>query len=198
MRSPTKPLAKQPTAMPALKAALPIQLLRARESVMAWFRPHLREHKLTDHHWRVLRVLAENDGLEMQELSKACEVQPPSLSRIMPKLDEQGLIRRETDATDQRRIVAWLTPAGKRLVDTVSVGSTAIYSALIDAVGRDRLQEIQEALDELVTALDTARPGRRHEPDNHQASPMQESGARASGRPPATRRRCRCAARQVP
>lgn len=126
---------------------------------MAWFRPHLREHKLTDHQWRVLRALAENEALEMQELSLTCEVQPPSLSRIMPKLDEQGLIKRENDPCDQRRIVARLTPAGRRLVDKVSKGSTAIYGNLLEAVGAERLQEIQDALAELVTRLDAARAG---------------------------------------
>lgn len=143
--------------LPPVNAALPIQLLRARESVMAWFRPHLREHGVTDHQWRILRALAEASSLEMQELSVICEVQPPSLSRIMPKLEQEGLIARENDPGDQRRVVASLTPNGRRLVDTVSQGSAAIYRDLLDTMGDDTIEELQAALAHLVATLDRAR-----------------------------------------
>lgn len=145
--------------LPPVNAALPILLLRARESVMAWFRPHLRAHGVTDHQWRVLRALAEAGCLEMQELSAACEVQAPSLSRIMPRLVEQGLIDRENDPGDQRRVLARLTRKGERLVGTVSEGSAAIYRDLLGVVGPDRLQAVQTALKELIATLDGARTG---------------------------------------
>ena len=151
--------ALRPVPLPPVNAALPIQLLRARESVMAWFRPHLREHGVTDHQWRILRALAEASSLEMQELSVQCEVQPPSLSRIMPKLEAQGLIQRDSDPGDQRRIVARLTAKGRRLVDTVSEGSAVIYRDLLDALGGDTLEELQSALANLVATLDAARLG---------------------------------------
>lgn len=146
-------------ALPPVNAALPILLLRARESVMAWFRPHLREHGVTDHQWRVLRALAEAGCLEMRELSAACEVQAPSLSRIMPKLVEQGLIDRDNDPSDQRRVLARLTRKGERLVATVSDGSAAIYRDLLAVMGHDRLQALQAALMELIATLDSARTG---------------------------------------
>lgn len=124
---------------------------------MAWFRPHLREHGLTDHQWRVLRALEEADNLEMQELSVACEVVPPSLSRIMPKLVEQGLVQREYDPGDQRRILASLTPSGRQLVNQISQGSAAIYMTLLQAAGEERLSKLQTALAELIAVLDAAR-----------------------------------------
>ncbi len=165
--------------MPPVSAALPIQLLRARESVMAWFRPHLREHGLTDHQWRVLRALAEADVLEMQELSELCEVQPPSLSRIMPKLVEQKLIQRKNDPDDQRRILAKLTDAGRRLVETVSEGSAEIYQALLETVGPDRLNDLQSGLDELIATLDRARQarGEARERASSQVARLREIGA---------------------
>lgn len=176
-RARRKPDSLPREVLPPINAALPILLLRARESVMAWFRPHLREHGVTDHQWRVLRALAEAGSLEMQELSAACEVQAPSLSRIMPKLVEQGLVSRENDPADQRRVVARVTPRGEELIATVSEGSAAIYRALLDVVGQDRLNGIQRALTDLVETLDRARPSQ---------AVSGQTGSAAPARPHAT------------
>ena len=39
------------------RRSLPIALLRAREAVMAYFRPHHRKGGITEQQWRVIRVL---------------------------------------------------------------------------------------------------------------------------------------------
>ncbi len=41
--------------------SLPIALLRARESLMARFRPMLAAHGFTEQQWRVLRIVGEVD-----------------------------------------------------------------------------------------------------------------------------------------
>jgi len=161
MRTPKSKAARGDKTLPSLQAALPIQLLRARESVMAWFRPHLQAYSLTDHQWRVLRALDEAEALEMQELSTACQVHPPSLSRMIPKLIELDLIRREADPKDQRRMMTRLTPAGQALVTEVSKGSADIYLRITEAMGTVKLQALQADLVELIDRLDDAQSSRR-------------------------------------
>src|ERR1700748_2127679 len=102
------------------KQALPVMLMKAREGVMRRFRPHLRSHGLTDQQWRILRALAEEDRIELLELSHRCLIQPPSLSRTVPALTERGLVQREDHPTDRRRALISLTDDGRELFQLMS------------------------------------------------------------------------------
>ena len=77
--------------------SLPMSLMRARESVMKEFVPHLREHDLTPQQWRVIRALEEQESPDMSELSERCFLLKPSLSRIVQTLEGKDLIKLSSD-----------------------------------------------------------------------------------------------------
>jgi homoprotocatechuate degradation regulator HpaR len=128
--------------------------MRAREGVMQRFRPHLRNHDITEQQWRILRVLAEQTTADMLELSTRCCIHPPSLSRTVPLLATRGLVKRSTDANDQRRIFVTLTREGKALFKTMSSESARIYEELEAEIGPTRLAKIYRMLDELIAIAD--------------------------------------------
>lgn len=141
---------------------LPIQLVRARDVVMQRFRPHLNARGLTDPQWRVLRALMESDAMEVGELAGRCCIHPASLSRILPRLEEQGLAQRSVRAEDKRRLTVTITSHGRKLVQTVVPDSEAVYGEIMRKLGPKRLAEMHRLLDEMITALDERRPaGRR-------------------------------------
>jgi homoprotocatechuate degradation regulator HpaR len=133
--------------------SLPMQLMRAREAVMQRFRPHLRAHGVTDQQWRIIRVLVEVDGLEILELGHRCCIHPASLSRILPKLEADGLVARRVNAADQRRIIVSIAPRGRRLFETVAPESVRIYAAITRELGPERLDQLYRALDEMIAVL---------------------------------------------
>jgi homoprotocatechuate degradation regulator HpaR len=104
-----------------------MELLRAREAAMSRFRPVLREHGLTEQQWRVVRVLAEHDGIDASEVAARSFLLAPSLTRILQFLEKEGLVRRRLDSNDQRRSVLTLTKKGRKIFG--SVGRTS-YSPL--------------------------------------------------------------------
>ncbi|EBU8132120.1 homoprotocatechuate degradation operon regulator HpaR, partial [Salmonella enterica subsp. enterica serovar Java] len=67
----------EPALFRDLRHALPIALLRARETVMAQFRPMLARHDLTEQQWRVIRALAEHGQIDASELSARAFVLAP-------------------------------------------------------------------------------------------------------------------------
>ncbi len=141
------------------RRALPIQLLRAREVVMARFRPFLAAHEVTEQQWRVLRVLSEvgpEGGLDATELAARACILAPSLSRIGHALERRGLILRERDRSDGRRLLVSITPDGRRLIEAARPGSEAIYAELEQRFGPRRMTALLELLDELI-ALDAPR-----------------------------------------
>src|SRR5437762_11711484 len=106
--------------------SLPMQLMRAREAVMQRFRPHLRAHGVTDQQWRIIRALIEVDELEILDLSARCCIHAASLSRILPKLEADGILTRRVNEADQRRIIVAIAAHGKRLFDTIAPHSEEI------------------------------------------------------------------------
>ena len=134
--------------------SLPMALLRAREAVMRKFTPALREHGLSAQQWRVIRVLVEEDALDASEVAERCALLMPSLSRILQNLHRRGLIARQVDRGDQRRTLISITPAGRRLFETLSPLNEARYAYITERFGYGKLELLYELLDELVAKLD--------------------------------------------
>jgi homoprotocatechuate degradation regulator HpaR len=129
--------------------SLPMALLRAREAVMRHFRASLRAHDLTEQQWRVLRALSSVGEIEIADLARSTFLLGPSLSRILRDLEPRGLIRRRTPASDQRRSLIAIAPAGLALMEIIAPQSEAIYAEITRRFGAERLAQLQDMLRDL-------------------------------------------------
>ena len=136
--------------------SLPMALLQARESAMRRFRPMLRRHGLTEQQWRVIRGLAEVDGLEVSELAERCMLLAPSLTRILQFLENKRYVKRTRVESDQRRSIVSLTREGRRLFEEVAPDSEACYAEIEQAFGKDGLDQLYEQLRRMYVALESA------------------------------------------
>src|SRR5690242_13981697 len=134
--------------------SLPMALLRTREAVMRLFRPGLRRHGVTEQQWRVLRALAHSGPLEVTELAEATFLLAPSLSRILPDLEQRQLISRRQVDTDLRRCVVSLEPKGLRLIGTHAPYSEQMYAQIARRFGPERISELLGLLQELERSLE--------------------------------------------
>lgn len=134
--------------------SLPMALLQAREAVMNRFRPMLRAHGVTEQQWRVLRALSDGESPEAGELARRCCLLTPSLTRIVRTLNQQGLLVRQIDTRDLRRVRLSISDKGRRLIADVAPHSEAHYAAITARFGEDNLQDLYDKLAALVEALD--------------------------------------------
>ncbi|MBX2823867.1 MAG: homoprotocatechuate degradation operon regulator HpaR [Gammaproteobacteria bacterium] len=134
------------SGLPGIEDSLPIMLLRTREAVMQRFRPHLANHGVTEQQWRVLRALAEHSTLDAGQLAELCCILPPSLSRILSTLEQQGLIKRLPAETDLRRVVISLKPKGRQLFNKMQPESMRIYASIQEDLGGASIDELLEQL----------------------------------------------------
>ena len=132
-----------------MRRALPIALLRAREAVVARYRPLLRANDLTEQQWRVMLALQGESSLDATALSETTCVHPPSLTRIIKGLAERGLISRERDRGDARKIMLALTPAGLELICKLMPDTENAYTQLESRYGRKRIEDLLALLQEL-------------------------------------------------
>jgi homoprotocatechuate degradation regulator HpaR len=136
--------------------SLPMELLKAREAAMSRFRPMLRRHGLTEQQWRVIRALAAYQDIDASELAKRSFLLAPSLTRILQFLEREKLVKRSSDANDQRRSVFVLTGKGRRLYDEAGPDSEHLYSEIEEQFGTDKLENLYALLAEFYTALSRA------------------------------------------
>jgi homoprotocatechuate degradation regulator HpaR len=138
--------------------------LRAREAVMQLFRPHLHALGLTDQQGRILRVLAERKRIEMRELSAQTCIHPASLSRMIPRMDARGIVRRSRDQADARRVMVAITARGLALFRVIAPESIAIYAGVAAAIGATRMRALHRSLDALIVLAPDAAADARVRP----------------------------------
>lgn len=146
-------IAERTLPMRPFSESLPMALLRSREAVMRLFRPGLRKHGVTEQQWRILRALAHSGPMEVTELAEATFLLAPSLSRILPDLEERGLIERRQVDTDLRRSVVRLDPKGLRLIAAHAPYSEEMYAKIARRFGTERANQLLALLQELEAAV---------------------------------------------
>jgi DNA-binding MarR family transcriptional regulator len=65
---------------------------------------------------RVLRLIADNDGLNQKELAELMDVRSASMSEILTKLEQSGIIAREKDESDKRVTRLYLSEEGRQVL----------------------------------------------------------------------------------
>ncbi len=135
---------------------LPQLMLQAREALMTQFRPLLNENGLTEQQWRVLRALLINGPLEPRQLCVACQISSPSITGVLVRMEEAGLVERKRMRSDQRRLEVSATARAKQLGKRLFPAIDAQYTHIEERVGADALGHVYDVLDTLLGALGTA------------------------------------------
>jgi DNA-binding MarR family transcriptional regulator len=119
-----------------------VRLLRAYLDAVALTEPlqtsiwHAAE--LTLAQVRVLRRLAKQSQ-SLGQLGTDLALAPPSMTRLVDRLEERGLITRRRNDEDRRKVVATLTDDGRRLVTAIPfLERTAIRVAVERMKASDR------------------------------------------------------------
>jgi MarR family transcriptional regulator, transcriptional regulator for hemolysin len=91
---------------------------------------------ITRAQWAVLVRLDRHEGLNQSELAETLDLQPITLTRLLDKLSDSGLIERRPDPEDRRAKRLFLTPAARPLLERLGVlGEETMASALAGVDG---------------------------------------------------------------
>src|SRR6516162_11757195 len=86
---------------------------------------------ITRAQWAVLVRLDRHEGLNQSELAETLDLQPITLTRLLDKLSDSGLIERRPDPGDRRAKHLFLTSAARPLLEQLaSLGEDTMASAL--------------------------------------------------------------------
>ncbi len=90
-----------------------------------------------------LRLVARFPGLPAGRLARLLHLHPSTVSGLVKRLADRGLILRSSDGPDRRRALLRVTPAG---IELLSLSHPTIESALLSALGRVPPRQVDAAL----------------------------------------------------
>ncbi|MDZ5602863.1 homoprotocatechuate degradation operon regulator HpaR [Pseudomonas sp. RP23018S] len=131
------------------RPSLTLTLLQAREATMAFFRPALNAHDLTEQQWRVIRILRQQGELESHRLAELACILKPSMSGVLKRLERDGIVARRKSAEDQRRVFINLTVKGQQVFLAMSEEMGRNYASIQQQFGEEKLQHLMQLLDEM-------------------------------------------------
>ena len=95
---------------------------------------------------KILAILAGEGSLSQKQVQEMLHIQPGSMSEIVTKLENKGLLTR-TRGEDRRGNILTITDAGRRAAQTGGSGSDDLFSAL----SADQQQQLRSLLQVLLT-----------------------------------------------
>lgn len=106
-----------------------------------------RRHGMTRAQWAVLSKLERIEGQKQAELADAMEMAPISLTRLIDKLCDAGLIERRSDASDRRINRLYLTEASRPLLAKLTVLRAELIQTALHGLSETETQQLVEHLE---------------------------------------------------
>jgi DNA-binding MarR family transcriptional regulator len=101
---------------------------------------------------KVLYLVQAQPGLRMSDLAASLGVSLPTVSGVVERLVDHGLLDRRDDPADRRHVVLRLTGAGAAQLEMVREFNAGHLRALLAAVDTDDLATIERAIHVLAAA----------------------------------------------
>lgn len=120
------------------------------------------QYGLTRTQWAVLAKVDRTEGLKQTEVAEMLEMKPITLTRLIDKLCDSGLLERRNDASDRRVNRLYLTKAARPLMAKLAALRSAIVSTACTGISHSEthrlVQQLETIKDNVRDALQSA-PG---------------------------------------
>ncbi len=128
-------------------------LYAAANAMVRLYRPLLDALGLTYPQYLAMLVLWEEDGRSVGELGSLLHLDSGTLTPLLKRLETAGLVARQRDPADERRVVITLTATGRKLKTKAREVPSKLLCEVPLPVGE--LIELRRRLNELMAALES-------------------------------------------
>ena len=101
---------------------------------------------MTRAQWAVLVRLDRSEGLKQSELAEVLDLQPITVTRLLDKLCESGLIERRPDPADRRAKRLFLLPAARPLLQQLGVLGEETMTDVMEGVSHENIEQMVSQL----------------------------------------------------
>ena len=128
---------------------LPYLLARASHLISGQFHEHLAATKVPVMQWRVMAALWDAPK-SAREVAEIILQKQPTVSKLLERMERQGLVCREPDAEDRRRIVVSLSPQGRALAGPLIDAAREHERAVLEPFGATNADTLVKVLQRLI------------------------------------------------
>lgn len=104
----------------------------------------------------VLRKVAEEPGLSINDIAARTTTHQSSVSVVVKKLEDRGLVIRSPSQEDSRRINVILTAEGKKMLDVVPRTVPEQMVATLESMSPEKTQQLSVLIREFVVSAGIA------------------------------------------
>jgi MarR family transcriptional regulator for hemolysin len=140
---------------------LPFEIAETAHAMRRAFDRQAATLGVTRAQWKVLFRLSRSPGLRQVELADLLDVEPITLSRIVDRLAEAGLVDRLADPRDRRAWLLHLTPKAEPLIAKLKTLADGLFSEAIDGIDMDGLEAMRANLAAIRKNLAEAQASRK-------------------------------------
>lgn len=112
----------------------------------------------------VIRFLHRDGAMTQRELQERMRVQQSSVSELVKKLEDQGLVSKERDTQDRRKTILRLTEAGEQLDAENRQKNHVRDQKMFEMLDARERAELLALLQKLLKSWDEMRKQRHHTP----------------------------------
>jgi MarR family 2-MHQ and catechol resistance regulon transcriptional repressor len=134
-------------------------LMETTKGLWSLLEPQLKQHGLNGTEFEVQLRLLRSPGqrLRMSDLAAQTALSTSGITRVVDRLERDGLVRRESCASDRRGFWAALTPAGEERITATLDEHTRLIEQYF--TGQLTTEELDDVINALRKVRDVVRPG---------------------------------------
>jgi DNA-binding MarR family transcriptional regulator len=96
--------------------------------------------------WRVLAIVAEEEGPTMRALARKMSMQHPTVTKIIDKMVSEALVYRVPDPADRRKVRIFLSDKGRAALAEQNAMVASHQGKVESAYGAKRMKELKAML----------------------------------------------------
>lgn len=106
----------------------------------------LKQYRLDTTKWRVLMLLHDRSPSSVGEIARRSVTKLPTLTRVLDRMEAEGLIMRKASAGDKRIIQVMMTPKAVRTLKEAQAIGQKVFEQAIDGVSASEVAAVTAAL----------------------------------------------------
>ncbi len=109
----------------------------------------MRHRGVTALQWRLLAYLARNEGSNQVKLAEFLEVEPITLSRMIDRLADAGMLSRRRDPSDRRAWCLYLEEKSWPLIDEMRAASATLTEIAQDGLTSQEREQLADLVERM-------------------------------------------------
>lgn len=120
---------------------------------------HTKPYVVTPPQWGVLSLLDEMDGITVGTISQRRAIDAPTVTGIVKRLEQSGLVERRHDCADRRVVKVYLTEEGRDIMRFLPDVVRDFNAMMTQGLSEDEKRDLQAKLQRMIMNVSAVAPG---------------------------------------